>query len=88
MLNDFKHIKIMQIALLKSLNSSTFQDFFLTPGELMIGRSPKSGIVLQDIRCSGFHCSITPQQTTSWQFLIKDLSSNGTFVNGLLVSFR
>jgi pSer/pThr/pTyr-binding forkhead associated (FHA) protein len=75
----------MQIGLLKSINPSTFKDLILTPNEIIFGRSPKSTVILEDIRCSGFHCSLTPIQSSSWEFLIKDQSSNGTYLNGQLV---
>lgn len=74
----------MDFGLLKSLNQAKINDIPLSSPEIILGRNPKSTVILSDIRCSGLHCSISIQSPS--EFLIKDHSSNGTFLNGVLVT--
>jgi predicted component of type VI protein secretion system len=75
----------MEIGLLQSLNKKKYQDIRLTDQKLTFGRKPSCEITLNDIRCSGIHCSVTPIYKDDWEFIIEDLSSNGTYLNNELV---
>jgi adenylate cyclase len=74
-----------EIGTLQSLNQPKYKDIPITPEKITIGRSPKCTIVLSDIRCSGVHCEITPVSKNDWEFIVQDYSSNGTYINGVLV---
>ena len=55
-------------------------------GEVTIGRQEGNGVVLQSSRISKRHCLV---QVNKEEILVKDLgSSNGTFVNGVLVKSK
>lgn len=76
----------MEYGILKSLNKARINDISLNTTEIIFGRSPKSTVILTDIRCSGLHCSVSAQSPN--EFLVKDHSSNGTFINGLPVNSK
>ncbi|KAG7879241.1 hypothetical protein KL935_002893 [Ogataea polymorpha] len=53
---------------------------------LRVGRSKKNDIILTPADCSTYHCEIGVSYLNGKDIIyLKDLSSNGTFVNGLLV---
>ena len=78
-----------------SASSSSSSDFNLLPSSspLVIGRSAQCSIRLNDARISSVHCKIEIRPhsqvhhagnvaSQSYQFILIDSSSNGTFVNG------
>ena len=70
----------MAINLLIKHNSDTFK-FNLGYKTIIIGRSSKVDITLQDKKISGKHCSFT--LTKDGDIFLEDLAStNGTYVNG------
>ena len=75
----------MEIGILRSVNQSKYPNIRLTESRIVFGRSPKSDVVLSDIRCSGVHCEVIPEGSS---FIVHDHSSNGTYVNGRLVLFK
>ncbi|KAH3661524.1 hypothetical protein OGAPHI_006372 [Ogataea philodendri] len=53
---------------------------------LKIGRSKKNDVVVTPPDCSTYHCEIGVSHLNGKDIIyLKDLSSNGTFINGLLV---
>lgn len=61
----------------------------ISSAQFSIGRHPNNDLHIMDIRLSGFHCrierSVCPA-TGSMQVHLVDLSTNGTYKNGQLVS--
>jgi E3 ubiquitin-protein ligase CHFR len=54
---------------------------------LTLGRSADCSIKLDDNRCSGTHCRVSWEQVgNDWVVSIEDLSTNGTFLDGVKVS--
>lgn len=78
----------MDIGILKSANESIYPNVVLKEGKLIFGRNPKCDVLLKDIRCSGIHCEITCEYDDEYFFIIKDLSSNGTYLNGKIVRYK
>ena len=60
--------------------------YFLTEGEIRIGRDPSNSLAISDLSLSRRHCLLSRDQDS---YKICDLDSrNGTFVNGAVVSER
>ncbi len=58
--------------------------YFLTEGEIRIGRDPSNSLAISDLSLSRRHCVLIREQDT---YKLRDLESrNGTFVNGGVVS--
>ena len=58
--------------------------YFLTEGEIRIGRDPSNSLTISDLSLSRRHCVLTREEGT---YKLRDLESrNGTFVNGGVVS--
>ena len=58
--------------------------YFLTEGEIRIGRDPSNSLTISDLSLSRRHCVLIREQDT---YKLRDLESrNGTFVNGGVVS--
>ena len=79
------------IGRLISINPSKAQsiDLMNNTSPIIIGRIPTSTIRLEDNRCSSNHCKISIEQVgNEWNFIVEDLSTNGTFLNGLKVMYK
>lgn len=79
-----------KFAILHSLDSSRYDDITLPFKDILrIGRSKSKNndILIQSNDCSSVHCELYIQKTFNDLNLItiKDLSSNGTFINDILV---
>lgn len=74
-------------AILFSLDSTTCGNLLIPRGKgVLIGRSRKCDIVVEPPDCSSKHCQIGSSDVGGRQAVfVKDMSTNGTFVNGTLV---
>jgi len=74
-------------AILFSLDSKTCENILIPRGRsALIGRSRNCDIVVSPLDCSSKHCQIGSSNIGGRQAVfVKDLSTNGTFVNGTLV---
>ena len=56
---------------------------------ITLGRSPSCTVKLDDNRCSGTHCKVLCEQVgNDWVVSIEDLSTNGTFIDGIKVAYK
>jgi E3 ubiquitin-protein ligase CHFR len=80
----------MEAVQLVSLNQTKTGNIEVTAvaPHLTIGRGADNDFVIPDKRCSSKHCSLTLTLVSGEdpQLQVEDLSSNGTFLNGLRVS--
>lgn len=61
-----------------------FPDFYLRGKAVVIGRARSCQVSVKDGKISGRHCQISRKKIqadgqSKWQFLLKDISTNGTF---------
>ena len=69
--------------------SKRFKNIEIKSRVLSIGRLPDNDIQILDKRLSGKHCRLLRKFDESGKMMaiLEDFSSNGTFVNGTIVSF-
>ena len=76
-------------AKLNSITKLTVPNVRIKTAEFGIGRHPDNDLHISDGRLSGFHCRIIRLinvETGAMEVYLEDLSTNGTFKNGVLVS--
>jgi len=90
-MSEFCSLKSSQensLFVLESQNPNAAQsyDWKDSISQIMIGRHPSCTVVLKDERVSTYHCYLTLSSKSPLSLSIRDNSTNGCFLNGVLVN--